>query len=179
MVSGSDTLGEPSLLGLRLATSKDLPQVELMIRRYLAEAEKASPRVRLNRRSVDRYRDLALAYVRGSLAGVVVIAGTEKPVGLAMGGEDLGQPYLDGGWGRTATVWIAWVAPEARQSGLALKMLYWGLPHLVELGFDTALMGVLETNTAGRALTEAFGAQLTERLYAYPLKEKPHGGIRR
>ena len=46
------------------------------------------------------------------------------------------------------------------------------------MGFDTAVMSILEQNVAGKALTEAYGARLMERTYHFSLKEEPGHGKR-
>jgi len=165
---------------MRLAGLNDLPVFEQMLRAYLAEQEDAGSPVRLTRRTVDWYRDLARAYVRGSLFGVLVLSEVEgpvgpQPVGFALAGEDLGEPRVDTMLGRTAVVWLTWVAPAHRKDGRALDMLIWGRPTLLEQGFEVASMSVREDNTQGHALCLAFGAEPVERLYRFPLKEEPRG----
>jgi ribosomal protein S18 acetylase RimI-like enzyme len=162
----------------RLATPADLPAWEDRLRAYLLEQEKSSP-VRLTRRTLDWYRNLAHSYLKGSLFGVLVLAMKEAEMtGFALGGEDPGTPHLDTNLGRQAVVWLVWVDPAHRQSGLGLGMLSFGRPHLVELGFETAVMSVRAANAEGVRLTEAFGARLEELIYLFPLREEPHHGQR-
>lgn len=151
---------------MRLATFNDTPAVVGMLRRFLAEQEDLGSPVRLTTRTLDEYRDLARSYMMGSRFGLVVL----DTHGMVIIGEDTGAPRFDTTLGKLAVVWIAYVVPEARDKKLALSMLHFALPHVRDLGFDTAVMGVREGNAAGRALTEGFGAQLTERIYHYSLK---------
>jgi len=165
---------------MRLAALTDLPVFEVMLRAYLAEQEEAGSPVRLTRRTLDWYRDLARAYLRGSLFGVLVLSEAEgpvgpQPVGFALAGEDLGEPRVDTTIGRTAVVWLTWVAPEHRKGERALSMLRFGRPTLLEQGFEVASMSVREDNPQGHALCLAFGAESVERLYRFPLKEEPRG----
>jgi ribosomal protein S18 acetylase RimI-like enzyme len=92
-----------------------------------------------------------------------------QPVGFALAGEAPFIPWVDTEHGRTATVWIAWVEPRMRQKGIALGMLAFGEPRLLELGFEIAAMSVREENPEGQKLSEAFGAKPLERFYHYTL----------
>jgi ribosomal protein S18 acetylase RimI-like enzyme len=165
---------------MRLAVMEDWPQVELMLRGYLQEQEDVGGNVLFTRRTLDRYRDLARQYLQGHLFGIVVLGETESEagsevVGFTLAGEDGGTPAVDLTHGRSAVVWIAWVAREHRKSGIGLGMLLYGWPSLVEMGFQTALMAVREGNPQGEALCHAFGAKPMERSFSYELKETPHG----
>jgi GNAT superfamily N-acetyltransferase len=153
--------------GVRLAGSEDLTQLGQLIRAYLREQAAEGGPVRFTQTSLDWYRNLARSYLLGSLFGAVTIA--EGGAGFAMGGEDPGTPRLDTDHGRTAVVWIAYVEPAYRKTGLAIALLACGLPKIVEMGFKTAMMGVLEGNQAGHGLCRAFGAELTERSYRFTL----------
>ena len=163
------------------ATTKELPAIERMIRLYLAEQEDNGSPVQLTKRTVDAYRLLASSYLVGSLFGVVVLAILEtaeaapETVGFALAGEDIGLPRFDTSLGRLAQVWIDFVEPAYRKSGAGIGMLLFGRSRLLELGFETAAMSVREGNTAGRALTEAYGSRFVERLYHFSLKEEPNG----
>jgi len=164
---------------MRLATLEDLPQVELMLRGYLAEQEGDGSPVLLTRKTLDWYRDLARSYLAGSQFGVVVLGEVESEagpevVGFALSGES-GPPHLDTNLGKVAIVWIDWVTGEHRKSGVGLGMLLFGWPSLVEMGFDTAMMSVREGNPGGAALCRAFGAFPVEQHFHYPLKETPRG----
>lgn len=165
---------------MRFATEEDLPRIETMLRSYLQEEEDRGSPVRFTRKTLDWYRDLARAYVLGGAFGVVVLgevdseAGTEV-AGFALSGEDPGVPRWDHSLGRVAVVWIAWVAREHRKSGIGLRMLHFGRPRLLELGFETAVMSVRTGNAEGQALTLGFGAGPAEAAYHFRLEEEPHG----
>jgi len=164
---------------VRFAEPGDLSAFEEMLRTYLKEQEASSP-VRLTRKTVDWYRNLAHSYLKGSLFGTLVLGEVESEVGpqvvgFALAGEDLGQPRVDTTLGKVAVVWLVWVAPEHRKSLAALGMLLFGRPKLLELGFETAVMDVRENNPEGKALTLAFGAHPEEMVYHFPLKEEPRG----
>ena len=145
-----------------------------MLRLYLAEQQAAGDPVLLTTRSVDGFRALASSYLTGSLFGIVVLAETPKgPAGFVLVGEQPGQPMLDTTLGRVANVWIAWTPQDRRKGGVALAMLSFGRPYLVEMGFKTASMSVRADNERGRRLSESFGAVLAEHFYTFPLAEQP------
>jgi len=152
----------------RLATPEDLPVVTTMIREFLLEQHKDGSPVLVSRLSVEFYRDLARSYVTGSLAGVVALDDT----GFAMMGEDWGLPRIDSSLGRAAIVWCVWVTPSERRHHRMLELLRFAEGQLQELGFELGVMHVREANTAGRALSEAFGATLVERVYHYDLSKR-------
>lgn len=160
---------------MRFAGIEDFQVVSNMIREFLMEQAKDGSPVLVSRRTVETYRDLARCYITGSLAGVVVLAGNTEPTGFVLAGEDSGLPRLDTNLGRIAVVWAVWMRPDSRKQTNALKMLLFGKPKLFEMGFDLAYMAVRETNRAGLALTESFGAHPAERIFHFPLKEKPLG----
>lgn len=159
----------------RLAAPGDLPAFDAMLRLYLIEhtGEPAS-RVLLTPRTVDYHRNLARYYLAGNLFGIVTLAEeAEAPVGFALIGEETGRVALDTRWGKAASVWAAWVTPALRQAGVALSMLSFSRDRLLEMGFEVVFMSVVEANKAGQALSLAFGAVPLERVYYYPLKERP------
>lgn len=150
-----------------------------MLRHYLSEQEKVGT-VRLTRRTLDVYRDIGRSYTSGGLFGTLVFAERDsgvgpQPFGFALAGEDFTGLRLDTTLGRVAFVWLVWVTPSERQTGAGLAMLLFGRPRLLELGFETASLGVREGNTEGHALSRAFGATVNERQYLFPLKEAPGG----
>jgi hypothetical protein len=147
-----------------------------MLRTYFLEQRAMGSPVLVTQRTLDFYRGLARSYIGGSLFGGLALAG-EPAHAFLLGGEDPGQPPLDLDLGRVAMVWLIWVAPEHRQTRLALDLLSWGRHRLLEWGFETALMCVRDDNVAGLALTHAFGARPEERIYRFPLREEP-GGVR-
>ena len=140
--------------------------VTSMIREFLLEQHKDGSPVEVTRLTVEFYRDLARSYATGSLAGVVALDDT----GFALVGEDCGYPRLDNNLGRVAIVWAVWTSPSERRHHHMLDLLHFTEGHLRELGFDLGVMHVREANAAGRALSEAFGATLQERVYHYDLK---------
>lgn len=167
-------------MNLRLATLTDLPILVGMMRSYLREQQAEGCTVRFTTRSLDAYRDLARRYLSGQLDGVIVVAEEASRVGevvaLAMAGEPGVPPMLDNTLGRQANVWLVWVDPAYRKTGLALSMLSWGRPYLVGMGFETATMTVREGNDLGERLTLAYGAAPSERMYHFRLEEEPRHG---
>lgn len=160
---------------LRLATLSDLPVVTKLLRAFLAEQDGRTP-VQFTRRTLDAYLDWFRQYLEGGLAGVVVLAEDEDgPAGMAVGGAGVGPCLLDLNLGRVALVSVVWVVPSQRKHGLALQMLSFGQPHLVEMGFVTATMTAWEDNAEGHALCRAFGASPAERTYHFPLQEADRG----
>lgn len=157
----------------------DTSAYDEMLRHYLMEDQKAGSPVRMTRRTLDFYRDLARGYLIGSTSGVLVFAQEDsavgpQPVGFTLAGESPFIPWIDTEHGKTATVWIAWVEPRFRNKGSALAMLAFGEPRLLELGFEIAAMSVREENPSGQALSLSFGAKPIERFYHYTLG----GGLR-
>lgn len=165
----------------RFATAgPDLSCFDELLRRYLMEESKAGSPVRMTRRTLDFYRDLARGYLIGAESGVLVFAGEDsavgpQPVGFALAGGSPFFPWIDTEYGKTATVWIAWMEPRFRQKGTALGMLAFGEPQLLEMGFEVAAMSVREENPSGQALSLAFGAKPIERFYHYTLGGTEHG----
>ena len=157
----------------RAATMDDLPAFETMLRAYLREQEDSGGTMQFTRRTLDFYRDLATFYIKGALFGIVVLANDNQ--GFALAGEAIGQSATDHTLGKVAWVWIAWVDPTHRKESNGLGMLLWGQPFLLELGFETAAMTVLESNPSGKALTLAIGSKPVEQIYHFTLKEESHG----
>ena len=162
----------------RFAQVEDMLAYEEMLRHFLLEQEKAGSPVRLTRRTLNFYRDLAFGYVIGAEPGVVVFAlhdtpAGPQPIGFTVAGQ-AAPDILDTTHGKIATVWITWVDPAHRRKDLGIGMLLYGEPRLVELGFETAAMTFREDNPEGRALGIAFGAVPIERYYHYRLGS-PHG----
>lgn len=167
-MAGTTVLAKPAPPACRLAVAADLPVIEEMLRSFLLEQLAQGSPVQVTRRTMTWYRDLVRSYVRGSLFGVVVLAlEGEQPVGLAVAGEDVGEPRLDTSYGRTAVVWGAWVEPAHRKQGTALAMLSYGQPFLMEQGFVGAVMSAREDNREAEALISSFGAHLVERIYRF------------
>lgn len=172
-------------MNLSLATPADIPRLTEATRQYLTEQAKLGGTVLLTPRTLDFYRDLLRSYLMGSLFGTVVIA--EDPdrhlAGFALAGEPTSPPSIDTSYGKMLVVWLVWVAPEHRQSGLGLKMLLYGQPYAVSQGFETAVMHVREGNPMGQGLTESFGATPHEQAYLFdlsrpggqPSEVTPHG----
>ena len=165
-------------MNLRFAHFQDLKKLDPMLRDYLHEQREAGSPVLPTQRTFNAYRDMARAYLSGSLFGVLVLAEDEgTPVGFVLAGENTsGGTRFDTSLGKVAYVWLVWVAPHVRKHGVGLSMLSFGRPRLVELGFNVAAMTVREDNTEGQALTLAFGASPTEREFLFDLAEKPHHG---
>lgn len=158
----------------------DLSAFDEMLRRYLMEEAKAGSPVRMTRRTLDFYRDLARGYLIGSDFGVLVFAQDDsavgpQPVGFALAGGSPFFTWIDTEHGKTATVWIAWTEPRFRKQGVGIGMLAFGEPRLLELGFEIAAMSVREGNPGGDKLSLAFGAQPIERFYHYTLGGTEHG----
>lgn len=158
----------------------DLSAYDELLRRYLMEETKAGSPVRMTRRTLDFYRDLARGYLIGSDFGVLVFADEDtavgpQPVGFALAGGSPFIAWIDTEHGKTATVWITWAEPRLRQQGIGLGMLAFGEPRLLELGFEIAAMSVREENPSGQALSLAFGAKPIERFYHYTLGGTIHG----
>lgn len=161
----------------------DLSAYDELLRRYLMEDSKAGSPVRMTRRTLDFYRDLARGYLIGQTSGLLIFAEEDtavgpQPVGFTLTGESPFLPWIDTEHGKTATVWIAWVEPRFREKAVGIGMLAFGEPRLLELGFEIAAMSVREKNQAGQALSIAFGAEPIERFYHYTLGGGPHHGRR-
>ena len=160
----------------RLAQYADLGAVESMLRYYLQEQWTSGDPIVPSNRSVQVFQDLARSYINGSGFGVVVLAhepGQEAPVGFVLAGEHPGATVFDTVLGKVAVIWIAWTHPAHRKAGLGLGMLSFVRPHLVGMGFLTATMTVRDGNEMGNAISLAFGAKPTERVYFYTLPEEP------
>lgn len=157
----------------RLATLEDFPAFETMLRACLVEEEMAGGQVLATRKTLDHYREMARHYLSGRLFGILILAEDPGPIGFVLTGEDAGSKVVDTPTGKVAYVWQAWVDPTHRKSGVGIGMLVWGRPMLVEMGFQTAVMSVLESNPEGQALTLSFGAKAVDRVYHFPLKEEP------
>jgi len=156
---------------------QDLAPFDAMLRAYLREEENLGSPVRLTVQTLDSYRKLAGAYVRGAMAGVIVFAEEDgRPVGFAMAGEDTAASGIETTLGRVAFVWIAWVEEAHRKAGVGLSMLKYGRPRLLDLGFQTASMNTREGNSVGEALCAAYGAREVERVYHVPLAREPGHG---
>jgi hypothetical protein len=158
----------------------DLSAFDEMLRRYLMEEAKAGSPVRMTRRTLDFYRDLARGYLIGAEAGLLVFAEDEtavwpQPTGFTLAGAGPWLTWIDTEHGKTATVWITWMEPRFRKKGAALGMLAFGEPKLLDLGFEVAAMSVREENPSGQKLSLAFGAQPIERFYHYALGVTEHG----
>ena len=157
----------------------DLAEFDRMLRSYLREEENRGSPVKFTVQTLDSYRKLAGAYLRGSLAGVIVFAEEDgKTVGFALAGEDTASSGIETTLGRVAFVWIAWVEESHRKAGVGLSMLKYGRPRLLDLGFQTASMNTREGNPEGEALCAAYGAQEVERVYHVPLAREPGHGQR-
>lgn len=159
---------------LRFGTVLDLPAFEEMLRSFLLEQAGAGSPIQVTRRTVDWYRDLAHSYLKGGLFGGLALAEAEgpvgpQPVGFVLWGEDPGVPRLDTDLGRVAVVWLIWVRPEHRKLSTALRLLHFGEPEAVKLGFKTALMNIRTDNTEGQALARAFGARPVEMVLRWGL----------
>jgi hypothetical protein len=63
------------------------------------------------------------------------------------------------------------MSPDYRRSGLMMKMLVFGQPYAVAMGFETAVMSVREGNPMGLGLAEAFGSTLNERSLVFDLSQ--------
>lgn len=148
---------------LRVATLDDLGLVRRLVWQFLQEHDEGEPT------RVSMLQDLGLAYLRGDVRGAVVLAGEDR--GMVIGGAGREDPPATD----TCQVWVAWTHPDERQTGLALAMLHWGQPRMVELGFTKARMGIVDSNVGGQELARAFGAQPVERLFSFPLVEDPDG----
>ena len=97
-------------------------------------------------------------------------------IGFLLTGEARSDSWLDTHHGKTTVVWIDWVEQAYRKQGHGIGMLEFARAPIVEMGFETATMAVLEENKAGQELCLAFGAIPSERLYVYPIpREEPHG----
>lgn len=165
---------------MRFATVEDFGLIEIMLRSYLAEQEAVGSPLRFTRRTLDWYRDLIWSYLEGKESGAIVLGEVsseagEEVAGFAMGGESPGESPVDLSIGRMAQVWVVWVTPEHRRSGLALSMLRFGQPRLVEMGFETAVMSSRAANQQGNALCRSFGAFNVENFYQFSLGEKSNG----
>lgn len=159
----------------RFATpGPDLSAFDELLRKYLMEDQKNGSPVRMTRRTLDFYRDLARGYLIGHSFGILVFADEDtavgpQPIGFTLAGDSPFFPWIDTEHGKTATVWISWVEPRFREKRTALGMLAFGEPKLLELGFEIAAMSVREENPGGQALSLAFGAKPLERFYHYTL----------
>lgn len=151
---------------MRFATVEDYPAVVEMIRAFLAEQEEQGSPVPLTARNLDVYRSLAWSYLTGLRFGVVVL----DDDGFGIAGED-GPGRFETSHGKTATIWLIWVRASGRKSHKAMEMLRFGIPRMLEFGFERVVMSVRDGNEAGRMLTEGFGAKLIERVYEHSLKE--------
>ena len=128
------------------------------------------------RQNLNVYRDLARSYLKGSLFGVAVLAEQAgELVGFGLAGEDWDEPRLDLDVGKIVHIWILWVREDFRRSGLGLEILNAGLPTILDMGFETAHMTVLNDNLGGDGISLAFGAQPAERVYLCPLGDRKHG----
>ena len=164
-------------MSYRLATRDDWPRIDPLLRAFLVEHRLGGSAAVVSARNVENYRRLAEDYLHGRIPGVVVLAHEDnRLVGFALAGEPQAPGWLELDGGKTAVVWIAYVDPAYRKKGVALGMLVWGRPHLLELGFETATMGVREDNEVALALCRAFGARASERLLRFPLNEEPGHG---
>ena len=159
---------------IRLATKDDMPAFVLLLRECLLEEEIMGQQVLATRRTVEHYREFAWQYVTGGLFGVLVLAEDNGAIrGFALAGEDTGDRRVESTSGRVAYIWQAYTSPSYRKDGVALSLLIWGRPFLLEMGFETAVMSVLESNLEGQALTLSFGAKPVDRVYHFALKEEP------
>ena len=159
----------PDTVLCRLGIPADLPAFEVMLRRYLLEQRKDGSPVRVTKKTVDFYRELADSYLRGSLFGGLVLAEEGGQLaGFVLGGEDTGGgSRLDTDLGRVLIVWAIWVEKTHRKVGTALTMLRFAQLKSLELGFEVAVMSVREENKQGLALVRAMGVQPVERIFTF------------
>jgi ribosomal protein S18 acetylase RimI-like enzyme len=167
-------------MNLRFATLEDFPDIERLLRLYLAEQEDGGSVVRFTLRTLDAHRDMIRQYLTGQMLGIVRIAEDEEgnAVGFGYAGEDHGPCPYDTTLGKVANVWVMWVAEGHRKQGAALEMLTSSQERFAELGFDTAMMTVREGNEEGLQLSLAFGAQPLERIL-YFRRGEPYGQRKR
>jgi len=170
---------------MRIAGPEDFPAFDTMLRSFLGEQEtREGCRMLFTRRTLERYRELARGYLSGQRFGGVVLGEIETEAGhelagFALCGEDDGPTAVDMTFGKIAILWMVWISPEHRKSGLGFAMLQYALPTLVEMHFDTVLMSVREGNAEGDALRRAMGALPMERCFSYAVKEGSHAPIQR
>lgn len=163
---------------MRLATLKDFPVFDAMLRLALAEQE-ATPGTStlFTRRTLERYRELARDYMSGRSFGSVALGEIETEqgseiVGFSLCGEDRGPTEVDLRLGKIAIGWLIWTRPEHRHSGMGLAMLLCNVAQCREMGFDTMLCSIREGNVAMDAIAKTISAVPTEHTFAYRLTQE-------
>lgn len=160
----------------RLATLADLPAIGKANWAWLEEQAAAGGPLLPTPRSQRVHMDLVEAYLQGEREGLVVMAESgPRQVGVALAGEPWSAGGYDTQFGKTATIWLVWVHPDWRKSGVGLGMLQWGRPIVLSRGFKTAVCTTLHMGTGGAQLARAFGIHPIETVYAMPLKESQDG----
>lgn len=160
----------------RLAALGDLPFLAQANWAWLQEQAASGGPLVPSVRSQRVHMDLVESYLRGEREGIAILA--EKaghPLGATFAGEPWSAGSYETRYGRVATVWLVWVAPEARRAGVGLAMLAWGRPHLLMRGFESAACTTLVGGTGGPELAQAYGIRPIETLYHISLKEEPRG----
>lgn len=155
----------------RFAESKDRAAIQQMAHHFATEAAAAgSPQAPES--CVADFMRLYDSYRRGSLFGLAILAeGEDGPLGLTLCGETWEDRAKGSELGRVAYIWMVWVHPAHRKSRVALEMLRFGEPALIEDGFISAVTNVRVDNPAGARLAESFGCTPLETVYLFSFKE--------
>lgn len=155
----------------RFAESKDRPIIQQFVGHFATEsAANGSPQA--PEFCVSDLMRLYDSYRRGSLFGITVLAELEgEPVALGLCGENWGDTPQASSLGRIAFIWMVWVHPAHRKAGVALGMLRFGVPALVEDGFVSVVTNVRVDNPMGIQLANAFGATPLETVYFFNIGE--------
>jgi GNAT superfamily N-acetyltransferase len=143
---------------VRLATTKDLTQFDLLWAEYLEENHKQGDAVLPSQSNKEFFRRVARIYMNNPQTGCVIMAFDGKvPAGVVMWGMPLFPSPIETTHGVVAHGWGTYVRPEHRGEGVSRDMRDMAKGHLQAIGCDTLVGSVRIGNANGVASVHQMG----------------------